>query len=77
MSLNEETLNYHKECNFKLFFYIIQLREKLKDLEDENERLKNLLQKYNKDSLEQDNQFLKRVLLVLSIAIFIIVFFLF
>ncbi|KNC37179.1 hypothetical protein PFLG_01566 [Plasmodium falciparum RAJ116] len=35
--INDDDKNYYKECNYKLFFFIIQLQQKIKDLEKENE----------------------------------------
>ncbi|CRG95123.1 conserved Plasmodium protein, unknown function [Plasmodium gallinaceum] len=75
--INEEEISFNKECNYKLFFFIVQLQQKLKDIEKENEKLKYLLKKYNRESIENDNKIIKRVLLVISSIIFIIIFFLF
>ncbi|CRH01675.1 conserved Plasmodium protein, unknown function [Plasmodium relictum] len=75
--LNEEEISYNKECNYKLFFLIVQLQQKLKDIEKENEKLKCLLKKYNRESIENDNKVIKKALLVISCIIFIIIFFLF
>ncbi|GAW82158.1 hypothetical protein, conserved [Plasmodium gonderi] len=73
---NEENIRYNKECNYKLFFFIVQLQQKLKDVEKENEKLKSLLKMYNKETIDHDNQMIKKVLLLISFLIFIIIFFL-
>ncbi|SCO93644.1 conserved Plasmodium protein, unknown function [Plasmodium malariae] len=75
--INEEDTIYTKECNYKLFFFIVQLQQKLRDVEKENEKLKHLLKKYNRDAIYHDNEMTKRVLLITSCLIFIIIFFLF
>ncbi|KOB86963.1 hypothetical protein PFDG_02841 [Plasmodium falciparum Dd2] len=75
--INDDDKNYYKECNYKLFFFIIQLQQKIKDLEKENEKLKYLLKKYNRESIHNDNKTIKRALLVVSFVIFIIIFLLF
>ncbi|CXJ02959.1 conserved Plasmodium protein, unknown function [Plasmodium berghei] len=75
--INETELGYNKECNYKMFFFIVQLQQKLKDLEKENERLKILLKRYNKETIDHDNKMIKKVLFVLSCIIFVIIFFLF
>ncbi|SCP05356.1 conserved Plasmodium protein, unknown function [Plasmodium ovale] len=75
--INEEGLSYNIQCNYKLFFFIVQLQQKLKDVEKENERLKHLLKKYNKETITRDHEMIKKVLLVISFLIFIIIFFLF
>ncbi|CAD2102103.1 conserved Plasmodium protein, unknown function [Plasmodium vinckei brucechwatti] len=75
--INEIELGYNKECNYKMFFFIVQLQQKLKDLEKENERLKILLKRYNKETIDHDNKMIKKVLFILSCIIFVIIFFLF
>ncbi|CAG9473241.1 conserved Plasmodium protein, unknown function [Plasmodium vivax] len=74
---NEANIRYNKECNYKLFFFIVQLQQKLKEVEKENEKLKALLKKYNKETIDQDNEVIKRALLLVSCLIFIVIFFLF
>ncbi|KEG04987.1 hypothetical protein YYE_00566 [Plasmodium vinckei vinckei] len=58
--INEIELGYNKECNYKMFFFIVQLQQKLKDLEKENERLKILLKRYNKETIDHDNKMIKK-----------------
>ncbi|VWU49383.1 conserved protein, unknown function [Hepatocystis sp. ex Piliocolobus tephrosceles] len=72
-----DELYYNKECNYKLFFFIVHLQQKIQDLEKENKELKNLLQTYNKETLLNDNKVIKKILLIITFLIFIIIFILF
>lgn len=74
---NMDEISKIKESNYKLFFYIVHLQQTLKYLELENETLKDLLCKYNKESIENDNRTIKKALLTLSVVITVLVFLIF